>query len=425
MSDRKGQLTPGSKPGFFYGYIVVLAGFFITMLSQGGRPAFGIFFKPMLTDFGWTRTLTSGAFSLSMAMEGIMSIVMGGLNDRFGPRVVVAISGLLLGLGYLLMSLISASWQLYLLYGVLVGAGLGGSIVPLMSTVVRWFTRRRSVMTGIVLTGSGLGYLIMPPVAERLISAYDWRTSYLILGGAALVVIVVAAQFLKSDPETTGYMPYNGGQPAEPFVELEGKGASFVDVLRTRQFWTIFGMLVTHGFTSWAIAVHFAPYFTDLGNPASTAANILASRGGAMVVGTVILGNIADRAGTGKINVSGFALIMVALFFLLICKEVWMFFLFFILLGLGNGGVAATISPLTAELFGLRSHGLIFGTLGLGYTIGAAIGPLVAGYTFDVTDSYQIAFIVSAAVGVVGLILSLLLARWKKKFTVQMADSRK
>ena len=113
---------PGTrKPRFFYGHIIIVAAFFIMMSMYGVYNTFGIFFNPVLTEFGWTRALTSGAFSLSWIVHGLLSIVMGGLNDRFGPRIVLTLCALLLGGGYLLMSQISAVWQLYFFYGIIIG----------------------------------------------------------------------------------------------------------------------------------------------------------------------------------------------------------------------------------------------------------------------------------------------------------------
>ena len=156
----------GGKPEFFYGYIVVVAAFLIMVAIFGLYYCFGIFFDPMLLEFGWTRAMTSGAFSLSMVVYGLLNVAVGGLTDRFGPRMVVTICGLLIGLGYLLMSQISAVWQLYLFYGVIIGAGMGGSFIALLSSVARWFVKRRGMMTGIVMAGIGIGTLIGPPVAS-------------------------------------------------------------------------------------------------------------------------------------------------------------------------------------------------------------------------------------------------------------------
>ncbi|MDP2917649.1 MAG: MFS transporter [Dehalococcoidia bacterium] len=163
------------KSGLFYGYVIVVASFFIMIATYGTYFAFGVFFNPVLAEFGWTRVMTSGAFSLSMVVHGVLGIGSGVLTDKLGPKIVIAVSGLVLGLGYLLMSQVGNIWQLYLFYGVIVGIGMSAAWVSILSTVARWFVTRRNMVTGIVLTGTGVGALIAPPIASRLISAYDWH----------------------------------------------------------------------------------------------------------------------------------------------------------------------------------------------------------------------------------------------------------
>jgi len=131
------------KANFFYGYIVVAASFFIIAIMWGTMYTFGVFFKPLLAELGGTRAVTSGAYSLCYLLSGFFGMIAGSLTDRFGPRLVITGCGLFLGLGYLLMSQASAIWQLYLFFGVIVGAGMGGSFVPLVSTLSRWFIKRR------------------------------------------------------------------------------------------------------------------------------------------------------------------------------------------------------------------------------------------------------------------------------------------
>jgi len=187
------------KSKLFYGYIIVAAGFLIMTVMWGTYYSFGIFFEPVLKEFGWTRAATAGAFSLSLVLTGFFAIVMGRLNDRFGPRKVITACALLLGAGYILMSQISALWELYLFYGLILGIGLGGAFVPVASTISRWFIRRRSLMTGITASGIGVGTFLMPPIANWLISSYGWRTSYIIIGAAAVVlIIIVIAMFTPS-----------------------------------------------------------------------------------------------------------------------------------------------------------------------------------------------------------------------------------
>ncbi|GAH36150.1 unnamed protein product, partial [marine sediment metagenome] len=179
-------MAKNGAPKFFYGYIIVLAGFFLQVVGWGLCSTFGIFFNPLLIEFGWTRAMISGAFSLSFLILGFISIIVGGLNDRLGPRMIMVVCGLFLGSGYLLMSQLNTIWQLYLFYGVIVGIGMSGMDVLSLSTIARWFVRRRGMMSGIVKAGAGIGMAIMPPIANWLISSYGWRTSYFIVGIIAL-----------------------------------------------------------------------------------------------------------------------------------------------------------------------------------------------------------------------------------------------
>jgi len=413
MASQQVQQSPMAEPRFFYGYIVVVAALFIMMVIYGVYNTFGIFFKPVLTEFGWTRTMTSGAFSLSWIVHGLLAIVMGGFTDRFGPRIVMTLCGFLLGLGYLLMSQISAVWQLYLVYGVIIGTGLSGAFVTLTSTVARWFIKRRSMMTGIVLTGVGIGTLIAPPVANWLISSYDWRISYIILGSIVLVFVVLAAQPLRRDPTRVGQVPYGENKQEEAELKGDTKAFSLKEAVSTRQFWLVFSMFLCLGYCIFTILVHIVPHATDLGISAASAANILATVGGLSIIGRVVLGNVADRIGNRQALIIGFILMAAALFWLVPATEAWLLYLFAVAFGFAYGGCATSESPLVAGLFGLSSHGLILGITSLGFSIGAGAGPLVAGYIFDVSQSYQMAFLVCAAIGVIGLVLTALLTPTK------------
>ncbi len=203
------------KPRFFYGYIIVIVSFLIVMMVYGSQFSFGVFFKPVLAEFGWSRAVTSGAYSLYMVLQGFWGIAAGRLTDRVGSRLVVTVSGIFLGLGYLLMSRIGAVWQLYLFYGVLASMGTG-CWVALLSTVARWFIKRMGLMSGIIASGVGVDSLIMAPLANELIARYGWRDCYIIVGIAALVVTVGAAQFLRRGPGEVGQ-----------FADGAGGGAGF------------------------------------------------------------------------------------------------------------------------------------------------------------------------------------------------------
>ena len=268
--DKKEVFRPRkAEPRFFYGYIVIIIAFIIHMISFSVSDSFGVFFNPLLNEFGWTRAMISGASSLSFILMGVLGIVMGGLTDRFGPRIVLTLCGFILGLGFMLMSQVQAQWQLYLFYGVLVGIGMSSIWAPLLSLVARWFIKRRGLMTGIVISGGGLGALIGPPLISRLIAAYNWRLSYLMLGGLVLVVMVVAAQFLRRDPGDVGQLPLGGSEGKEQAAELETEGFSLKEALYTAQFWVVFFMFFCYGMGIFSVLVHIVPNAIGLGISAS------------------------------------------------------------------------------------------------------------------------------------------------------------
>ena len=409
MPDKTGYQPAQTEPRLFYGYVVVVVAFFIMVVSWALYYSFGVFFKPLLNDFGWTHAMTSGAFSLSMTVYGVLGVVVGVLNDRFGPRVVLTLCGLLLGLGHLLMSQVSALWQMYLFYGLIVGTGMSGVWVPQLSTVARWFVGRRTLMTGIVLAGVSMGQLIGPPVITQLIAVYGWRLSYIMLGGAVLLVVVLLAQFMRRDPTQMGQLPYGAEQGKEVELSPDTQSFSLREAAYTAQFWLVFGIFFCFGFGVFAIAVHIVPHAIELGISATSAATILSCRGGMSLVGNNVLGGAADRIGNRQIFVFGFIMILAAFFWLVPASELWMLYLFAVIFGFAGGGMGASESPLVAGLFGLTSHGLIYGVIHLGFTAGAAVGPVVTGYIFDLTRGYRAAFLVCAAFSIAGIVLAALL----------------
>jgi MFS family permease len=408
-NDKNVRKSRTTKAKFFYGYIIVIAAFITLAITWGTFHAFGIFFNPMVAEFGWTRAMTSGTFSVSLLLSGFSAILMGRLTDKLGPRLVTVICGVLLGLGYILISQINAVWQLYLLYGVLIGIAMGAAWVPLMSTVARWFIDKRSMVTGIVLTGLGIGSLLGPPFASWLISLYDWRTSYVIIGIISLVIVVIVAQFLRRDPEQMGLSPYVEENRDRPAPQTANEGLSFNEAIRTGRFWMFAGTLCCFGFSLYSIMVHLAPHAIDLGISEFSAANILALIGGLGIVGMLVLGSAADKIGNKLVFVIGLALMAAPLLWLMVAEKEWMLYLFAGIFGFGHDGFASSESPMAAKLFGLKAHGTILGTAVLGFSIGAALGPVLTGYIFDLSGSYQLAFLLCAIVCCIGILLSILL----------------
>jgi MFS family permease len=399
-----GQSTTGRKK-FFYGHVIVTLGLFINMVLGGTLYTFSVFFGPLSTEFGWTRAATSGAFSLYMILHGFLYIFTGKMNDKLGPRIVMSLCGLLMGAGYMMMAFTGEIWHIYLFYGVIIAVGMSGGYVPLTSTVTRWFTgnSKRGLMVGISVAGVGLGTMIFPPLARWLIESYGWRTSYIVIGIAVLVIIMSAAQFLKRAPEQIIPNLETGN------IDTQQQGFSLRKALKTRQFWLITLAYFGFGLILQAIMVHIVLHVTGLGIPGTSAATMFIVLGGASVCARISMGSLADRTGNRSIFIVSFILLAVALLCLFIAREMWMFYIFAALFGFGWGGMVTSQSPIIADLFGMRSHGVILGLIVSTITFGSAIGPVMAGAIYDASGTYTAAFIVCVVFAVTGIILSLLL----------------
>jgi len=375
------------------------------LVTQGTYFSFGIFFKPLAEDFGWTRAMTAGAFSLCGLFQGFLFIVTGRINDRFGPRILLMVCGSILGIGYFLMSRIEVLWQFYLVYGVIVAIGMSGGLVPMLSTVSRWFVKRRGLVTGIASGGVGLGLVIVPSLSNWLISNYNWRDSYVIIGVATFVFLFSAALFLKRDPAQMGQSPYGEAEITGGKTVSQTWGLSLKEALGTVQFWQLFLVSVCFGYYVLTVLTHLVPHTTDLGVSPAQAVAFVAIIGLTDVVSRIMGGIVADRVGFKVTYQAFWGLAIVTFLVLLVAREVWQFYLFAVLFGLTYGAKVALQSLSAAELLGLKSHGVMLGAQVFAGFLGGAIGPVVSGYIFDITGGYELAFIICAIIAVVGFVV--------------------
>lgn len=407
VGDSNGSVVKSTGSSrFFYGYVIVAAVFLILLASGVVKSSYGVFLQPLISEFGWSRTVLSGASALNDIAFGILCVVSAKFYERFNPRVIVSVCGVLMGLSFFLLSQMSFPWQLYLYFGVLIALSMS-SFIAVLSTVARWFVKRRGLMTGVTLSGLCVGSTIASPVANWLIATYDWRYAYIVLGIAAAVIMVLAAQFLKRDPYQAGQLPY-GASVVEQHAS-DGWGLSLSQALRTRQLWLVCGMYFVFLFCNVLVLVHIVIHGIDMGLTPANAANVLAIYGVVSIICIYLMGISGDRFGNKRTFVICFLLLAISFSWLLIAGNLWQFFVFAIILGIAYSGMQVLFSPLVAELFGLKSHGMILGIASVGGAIGAASGPLLAGYIFDETGSYRIAFMICIAVAIIAFVLTLLL----------------
>ena len=400
------MVTNVKKPPFFYGYTIIAAGFFIQAVVWGTSNSFGVFFDPLIKEFGWSRATISGAASIGFLVHGISSIALGNLNDRFGPRLIMSACGLFIGLGLLLMGTLNSVWQLYLFYGLIVSIGLGGIDVIPLSTVSRWFHRNRGMMSGIVKVGTGVGMFIMPFFINWLLKSYGWRNSFMVLAFIIIVFVLTLAQFLVRDPVLKGQLVDNGASHTSGKQNAYEEGLTFKEAIHTRQLWTVCTVYFIILFCVYTILMHIVQHAIDLGIHSSVAAGVLSTIGGVSITGRFLMGGASDKIGEKSALLICLLCLLLALCWLQAVQTLWMFYLFAAIYGFAHGGFFSLVSPLIAKFFGTKSHGLLFGIVIFSSTIGGAIGPFMAGYIFDVTGSYKIVFFILLVLCTIAVVLT-------------------
>jgi MFS family permease len=201
---------PSGKPYIFFGWYVLSACFIILFFQSGARYAFSVMFKPMLADLGWNRTSLSGAYFLNMTFFALTMSIGGRLYDRYGPKWVILISSIFMSAGYVGIAFIDTLWEFYICYGLLAAIGFGGASIPLVAALMsNWFEKRRGLAISLAISGNCIGQFLLVPVFTAIVSSYDWRISYAIIGLIMLAVnTVLCFTVIRGNPYDFGLKPY-------------------------------------------------------------------------------------------------------------------------------------------------------------------------------------------------------------------------
>ena len=397
------------KGKYLYGHVIAASCFCIQAVGIGTYLSYGVLFNPLIDEFGWSRASISGAASMAFLLMGFLGIGVGKLNDRIGPRILMTVSGVFFGLGYFLMSRLEAIWQLYLFFGVIFGIGLSTIDVIALSTIARWFVRKRGIVTGIVKVGTGFGQMVIPFLASVLIIRYGWRSSCVIIGVAMLIILVAIAQLLRRDPGQMGLAPDGDASGSTDGLVSDIEGLSLREAVRTRQFWTICASMLAILFCLLTVMVHIVPYAQEMNVSPTRAASVLSTIAGVSMAGRFISGIAIDRIGSKRVIIFCFILLVAGLLWLQIATELWMLYLFAVVYGVAHGGFFTAFSPLIAEFFGIKFHGSLFGVAMFSGNLGGSLGPITAGYVFDITGAYAGAIWICTVVAIFGFVLVTLL----------------
>ncbi len=391
----------------FYGYHIMIASLLLMLLVAGFFISYGVFLTPLHDEFGWSRMAISAAYSMGCFVSGICAIIFGRICDKYGPREILTIGGIVFGSGFLLMSTLDSLWQLYFFFGLLVCMWPDPSVGLLLSTTSRWFVKKRGLVIGIVGIGIGLGIMLVPLLASYLISSHGWRYAYSTMGIIAIVCMVPLAQVLRRDPSKKGLRPYGEHQVSPG--QLGESGFSLQEALKQKQFWIVSISMFVTLYCSDTLLMHIPSYAMDSGISSINAASLVAIIGGVSIAGRVILGSAGDRIGCRHALVITFIIMVISLLWLYQAEGLWQLRLFAMFYAIAHGGSLTLIPLLLAKLFGTRALSSLFGIVLFFGTAGAGTGPIVAGRIYDVTGSYQSAFLIMIIASVIGLTMALML----------------
>lgn len=388
----------------FFGWWVVGGAFVLLFCSIGTQfYAFPVFFEAIISDMGWTRAQTAAALSVGFLVVGAIGPIIGTLMEKVRLRLIMIFGSLTAGIGFLLLSTVNELWQLYVFYGLILSIGIACiQLIPNLAAVESWFTQKKSTALGIATAGIGAGGAVMAPLVGWLISRYDWRTAFVFLAGIVMLIgVPISALVMRTGEEG------KSGKQGKTATE----GATPGQALRQRAFW-----LVAAGAMLWAWAysaglVHQVAFAVDIGIDRVVAAGAVGLLTAFSIPGRLGFGRLGDLIDKRYVFMMGTSLQIAAFIVLMRATNVTMLYVYSFLVGVNIGGLAPILPGLIVDYFGRKHFGVIYGLSYFMLTLGVLIGPIYAGWMFDVTGSYYLAFLTSVVLSFIAMIAVYLAGR--------------
>ncbi len=407
------------KGALHSGWFVVGFSFITLGLVYGVWYSFSVFFVALLKEFGWSRSVGAGAFSIFIVLSGLIGPYVGNMVYSTSPRKVIIVGSLLLGVGLVLCSATQTWWQFYIFFSFITAVGLGSSgWVPHVALVQQWFKEKKGLPIGIISSGIGIGILICVPLIQHLINWAGWRAAYQIMAiFIPLIIVSMAMVFLKRPPPNISYQTEIGNRKTfakDPLIINEdwaSRSWTVRQALGTRQFWflalsSFLGSLIIQ-----SVFVHQVAFFVDHGVEAIFASYIVGIVGIVSLGGKILWGTLSDKIGREITYTMGAACFLIGLITLIlfsVLSSPVLIYFFPIFFGMGYASTATLPPLITADFFEGRAYGGIFGWLMMFVGIGGAFGAWFAGFLYDHLGSYVPVFILM----IVGAFFSCLSIWW-------------
>ena len=410
-------LSSGIRLPFFYGWVLIAIAFVTMAVGVNARTAFSLLFPAILDEFGWDRGVTAGAFWFGFLVSALVTPFVGRLMDLRGPRPVIELGVVTMGVGLLLASLIHEPWQLYLTLGALAGGGVNCLAYTGQSLyLTNWFVRRRRIALSIAFSGVGIGSITILPWQGWMIGTAGWRSACVWLGILVLALLGPLNLLLKRRPEDLGLEPdgmlSSGSASTDRAANVVDHAWAAVDwtlgrALRTRRFWWIAAGYFCGLFSWYAVQVHQTKYLIEIGFAPSEAAWALGSVSLVAIPGQIAFGHLSDRIGrewVWMIGNVGFVICYVALLLLRDAPTEPLLFAMVLAQGTLGYSLTSVMGAIPAEIFEGRHFGSIFGSVMVAAILGGAAGPWVTGVLYDATGSYSVAFWIAAGCSAISIL---------------------
>jgi MFS family permease len=371
-------------------------------LAYGIWYSYSVILVALFAEFGWSRSVLAGAFSVFTLVHGGVNPLVGALCARFKPLRVTAAGGLAMGLALFADSFISTPLELYLLFGVATALAVSAAgWVPALVHVQREFQHRLGFAVGIISSGVGVGMLLVVPLTQLLIDTFGWRSAFRVLAVLVVLWIVPASLVLMRmrGGENRGQSPIKQNQekPGSDPISLR-------EAMRTQPFWLLLAAFFFGNVCSQTLHVHQVAHLVDGGLSAIVAATVVGVVGASSIVGKTGGGWLSDRVERELIYVAGIAVLVASALVLLALgasPTPWGAYAYAVLLGLGYSVTAALIPTMVSDRFSGPHFGSIVGVGLMGSAAGSAFGPWLGGRLYDASGGYTLAFLIAAACGVV------------------------
>ncbi|HTN63612.1 MAG TPA: MFS transporter, partial [Devosia sp.] len=390
-----------------YGWVIVAAGALITCVAMGAMFALPVYLQPMADDTGWGRAGISLAMTFAFIVMGVAGFAWGAVTDRIGPRPVVLIGSIMLGVGLFTASRAPNLLVFQIAYGGLCGASVGAFFAPIMATTLAWFNQHRSLAVSLVSIGGGVAPMVITPLASVLITSYGWRSAMLIVAIGVWAILIPATFLIRRAPAALA-----APAPA-PAVASTGPAprSATANALRSPQF------IVLAAVFCLCCAAHSGPIFHTVsyamlcGASSLAAASIYSVEGVAGLFGRLLFGLMGDRLGVKRVIVGGLVLQAVGIYTYIYVSELSHFYMLAAVLGMAYGGVMPLYAVLARDYFPPQVMGTVLGGITMTSSIGMAIGPIGGGWIFDTFGDYHWLYIASAAIGLAAAAVALTFPR--------------